>query len=67
MASAIGGGYSVFNWVITFIDATSVLLQLYVIYLIIYASPASIRAYRPYLALISVREADMGLGKDDAL
>lgn len=54
MASVIGDGYSTFNWVITVIDATSLLLQVYVMHLIKYASPTSMRPYRPYLALISV-------------
>ncbi|KAH7713685.1 hypothetical protein AAVH_18963, partial [Aphelenchoides avenae] len=53
MSHIVGGGYSIFNWLITSIDASASLLQIYVVYLIVYASPSAMRQYRSYLALIS--------------
>ncbi|KAH7702374.1 hypothetical protein AAVH_30473, partial [Aphelenchoides avenae] len=54
MSHIIGDGYSLVDWAVTGICAASLTLQSYLVYLIIYVSPQTMKEYRPFLLLITL-------------
>ncbi|KAH7664838.1 hypothetical protein AAVH_43407, partial [Aphelenchoides avenae] len=53
MYHVIGREYDTVNWIVTGVTSASTLWQLYLVYLIVYKSPQTMRRYRPFLLLIS--------------
>jgi len=51
----IGADYNFFNWVLFLITGLSLLIQIYLLYLIVVVTPKSMFDYRKYLAQIAVR------------
>lgn len=56
----IGSHFTAFNWAITGVTSSSLIVQFYLAFLIVSASPASMKDYRPYLLLIWVRSVYAG-------
>ncbi|KAH7695536.1 hypothetical protein AAVH_37404, partial [Aphelenchoides avenae] len=54
MSRVIGDGYSLVDWTLTGICATSLTLQVYLVYVIVYVSPQAMKEYRPFLLLITM-------------
>jgi hypothetical protein len=50
----IGAGYNLFSWALFIITAFSLLIQIYLVYLIVVVTPKSMFDYRKYLAQIAV-------------
>ncbi|KAH7714237.1 hypothetical protein AAVH_18394 [Aphelenchoides avenae] len=53
MVHLVGCGYDFLGWAVTWISAVSITVQLYLVYLIVWHTPGTMRSYRPFLLLIS--------------
>ncbi|KAH7680137.1 hypothetical protein AAVH_41492, partial [Aphelenchoides avenae] len=53
MGHLLSFAYDFLGWAVTWISVVSTSVQLYLVYLVLWHTPGSMRSYRPFLMLIS--------------
>lgn len=61
----IGASYNLLNWTLFLITGFSLLIQLYLFYLIVVVTPKSMFDYRKYLAQIAVSRLELPWWRGD--